>query len=51
MKGVKWKGCGTNVNKRNPCGDGFVLYLDWISVNILDIVLQFFKVLPLGETG
>lgn len=38
-------------NRRNPCGDGIVLYLDCINVNILTVILcQFYKLLPLGKT-
>ena len=37
---------------RDPCGEGTVLYIDGINVNILYyIVLSFCNMLLLGETG
>lgn len=41
----------TKSNMRNHCSDRNFLYLDCVSDNIPVVVLYFWNVLPLGESG
>lgn len=49
--GGKW-GWLQKSNMSNPCGDGTVLRLDFIKVNILVVIARYsLEMLPLGKLG